>query len=147
MVSGVYLALNQGHSLFPNNQTLAAATVPQIAYQRPQLPFGLGLNAEGNTQSTVTDTVREIIRDTVTIVKPKYVKVLKHKHTTDTIREYISIPGEMPSVFVNNQISGVREEQTQVDSQSSKRSEVTLTVDGQVVYSTENDIHSTEDRQ
>jgi hypothetical protein len=55
------------------------------------------------------------------------------------------IPGKLDGIAVKNKISGDREEQSHGELQNSKRSSISLTVDGQVVYSSENDNHSAEE--
>lgn len=88
------------------------------------------------------DTV--VVKDTVYRDKPKYVYVQKRKRTTDTVYVPMPMPGKLESMSVKN-ISGGREEKPLVGSQRTKRSDIKLTVDGKLVYSTENDNHSAEE--
>lgn len=102
-----------------------------------------------SSQSTSTEIRTDTVvkTDTVFKYKPKYVYVQRRKSTTDTLYCPMPIPGKLDGIAVNNKISGDREEKSQVGSQSSKRSDIKLTVDGQVVYSTENDNHSAKEGQ
>lgn len=141
MLGGAFLALKDFK--MPGHQTALAS--PTIQYPLlGKLPLDLQLDLEKRQK---TDTVH--ITDTVTktVTNTKYVKVPQRKHTTDTLYQPMLIPEPPHSVLVNNSIAGDREEYTPVELIGSKSSSVTLTVDGHVVYSTENDIHSTEDRQ
>ena len=141
MVSGIFMAVKSTGEHF--NNSAAYAAVP--TYYSGTLPLDLRLNAE-----------KRLSKDTVTIHDSVYVKcnhkervkVLKPKHVTDTLYLPMPIPGPMATVSVCNKSSGDREEYTPVQLRiGSKPRNVILTVDGQIVYKTENDIHSTEDRQ
>lgn len=143
MLSGAFIALRE----FDVNKHLTAAASPTIQYPMyGKLPLDLQLDLE-KRQKTDTIIKHDTVIEPKIVVKPKYVKVPQRKHTTDTLIEVMPMPGPINSVLVNNNIAGDREEHTPVVLQSPKQRSVSLTVDGQVVYSTENDIHSTEDRQ
>lgn len=143
MVSGIMLAIRSPGEVKYEGKTIAAATVPNMSMQMPlDLQLDLGKRQERDT-IVVHDTVEKTKVKQVT--KIKYIKVPKPKYTTDSSSNTILTPESQYSEAVNNQNSGVREEQTQVGLQSTKRSSVTLEIDGEVVYKTENDIHSTGD--
>ena len=100
-----------------------------------------------SSQRTSTEIKKDTVfkTDTVFKYKPKYVYVRKRKSTTDTVYCPMPIPGKMDGIAVNNKNSGDREEQSRDGLQSSKQSSISLTVDGQVVYSSGNDNHSAEE--
>lgn len=144
MIAGIGLALSK----FDYSMKQTAMASPPIQYSvLGKLPLDLQLDLE-KRQKRDRDTVY-LPADTVTktITKTKYVKVPQRKRTTDTVYMPMPIPGPQQPVLVNNNIAGDREEHTPVVLQSPKQRSVSLTVDGRIVYSTENDIHSTEDRQ
>lgn len=141
MAFGAFLAIKDSTPIFPGNQ-VAVASVPNVLGKMP-FDFQSNLNESTITKSeTKPDTVR--VKDTVTVVRQKYVYVPKRKRTAvDTLYVPMPIPGKVECVAVKNKISGVREEQTLDSSHGSKPSDITLTVDGHVVYETKNDNHST----
>lgn len=127
----------------PGHQTALAS--PAVQYPLlGKLPLDLQLDLGKRLK---VDTVIHHDTITKTVTNIKYVKVPQRKHTTDTLFQPMPIPVPQQSVLVNNNIAGDREEHTPVELIGPKSSNITLTVDGRVVYSTENDIHSTEDRQ
>lgn len=139
MVSGAFLALSPKDISPPGNQIAQAAVIPVI---QGKLPLDLRLNSEERPK---IDSV--VVHDTVTVTNTVYKRVPKLKCITDTLHVPMPIPRPLPSVFVKNKSSGDREEYTQVPLQSSKRSNIRLIVDDEVVYETENDIHSAEEGQ
>lgn len=141
MISGVALALTKIGFSPPGHQTAIAAPAPMQLF-KGVLPLDLQLDAE---KRQIHDTIT--IRDTVTVINTIRKKVRIPSIVTDTLVAPMHMPVIKSTLSVNNQTSGVREEQTPVLLLGSKSSNITLTVDGQVVYKTKNDIHSTEDRQ
>lgn len=142
MVSGIALAVKSTGERFGRN-TVMAATAP-LFYRGP-LPLDLQLDLEKRQSN---DTV--VVHDSIYVKcnHKERVKVLKPKHVTDTLYLPMFMPEPMASISVSNQFQGNREEKIPDELWiGSKPHNVTLTVDGQVVYKSENDIHSTEDRQ
>jgi hypothetical protein len=142
MVSGIMMAIKGTDKHFGNNT--ATAAVPTY-YSGFKLPLDLQLDLEKRQSK---DTV--YVHDSIPIKcnHKERVKVLKPKHVTDTLYVPMLMPEPMASMPVINKISGDREEYTPAKLWiGSKPHSVTLSVDGQIVYKTENDIHSTEDRQ
>ena len=142
MCSGAFLALDKFE--VPGYKTALASPATQYPLLG-KLPLDLQLDLE-KRQKPDTVYMRDTVLKDTTVTKIKYVKVPQRKRTTtDTV--VMPMPGPIHSVLVNNSSAGDREEYTPVVLPSSKRRSVSLTVDGRVVYSTENDIHSTEDLQ
>lgn len=142
MVSGVMLAIKSTGERFGSN-TVMAATIP-LNYNGP-LPLDLQLDLDKRLEK---DTV--IVHDSIYVKcnHKERVKVLKPDRVTDTLYLPMPMPAPMVSMPVNNQFQGNREEKIPDElCIGSKPHSVTLTVDGQVVYKSENDIHSTGDRQ
>lgn len=139
MLGGAFLALKNADDS-TSLQTVSAS--PPVFKYTGKLPLDLQLDLE---KRQVNDTV--VVHDTVTINKPKLVKVLKPKLVTDTLYKPMLMPGHIGGTSVITPSSVGREEKPKVLLIGSKPSSVTLTVDGRVVYKTGNDIHSTEDRQ
>lgn len=129
--------------VFPGHLVAIASPPATHSQFKQEVPLIALSDQSMSTERVKTDTV--VLRDTVFKYKPKYVYVQKRKSTTDTLYYPMPIPGKLDNVTVKNKISGDREEQSQVELFSSKRSSISLTVDGQVVYSTENDNHSAEE--
>lgn len=126
----------------------AMAAIPTF-YSSGKLPLDLQLDLEKRLEKG-KECIHDTIRDTIQAKcnHSKRVKVLKPKHVTDTLYMPMPFPGPMASMPVYNKSSGDREEYTPGELRiGPKPRSVTLTVDGQVVYKSENDIHSTEDRQ
>jgi hypothetical protein len=141
MIFGAGLALQELST--PNTQTAMAS--PPVFNYTGKLPLDLQLDLEKRQKTDTVHVMDTVVREKI-VSKIKYVKVPQRKRTTDSIM-VMPIPGPIPDASVNNSIAGDREEHTPDELQSSKQSSITLTVDGQIVYSSENDIHSTEDRQ
>ena len=105
--------------------------------------FKLPLDVQLDLNKRLTDTVCVEIHDTVIVNNTEYVRVSSPENTTDTLYLPMIMPGHMDGISVNNQMKVVREEQTTDEHAcSSKEHTVYLTVDGEVVYSSENDNHS-----
>jgi len=136
MVFGAFIALIDA-PVFPGHQ-VAIASPPM---HNQTMPHIIQSDLSMSTKKE-KDTV--IVKDTVYRDKPKYVYVQKRKRTTDTVYVPMPMPGKLESMSVKN-ISGGREEKPLVESQRTKRSDIKLTVDGKLVYSTENDNHSAEE--
>jgi len=143
MICGISLGLSRFK--ITNSQTAMAS--PPGYYTPGKLPLDLQLDLEKRHKTDTVYLPGDTVTVTKTVTNTKYVKVPQRKRTTDTLYKVMPIPGPIPALSVNNSIAGDREEYTPVGLQSSKRRSISLTVDGRVVYSTENDIHSTEDRQ
>ena len=146
MVCGAFMALMDA-PVFPGHQVAIASPPmhlqPLQGLQNVGMPLVTQSSQGTSTESVKTDTV--VLRDTVFKVKPKYVYVQKRRSTTDTVYCPMPIPGKLDGIAVKNKISGDREEQSHGELQNSKRSSISLTVDGQVVYSSGNDNHSAEE--
>lgn len=144
MIAGIGLALSK----FDYSMKQTAMASPPIQYPvLGKLPLDLQLDLEKRQKTDTIYLPGDTVYKTKTITNTKYVKVPQRKRTTDTVYVPMSLPGPQHPVLVNNSIAGDREEHTPVVLQSPKQRSVSLTVDGRVVYSTETDIHSTEDRQ
>lgn len=117
--------------------TLHAATIPFKEYSG-QLPLDILLD---QAKKIKQDTI--VIHDTVIVTNTKYVRIPVPGHTTDTIYVPLSDLPELECVAsVKNRSPGDREEYTPDEEVRPSPSIVILTVDGQIVYSSENDIHS-----
>lgn len=104
----------------------------------------LPLDVQLDLNKRLTDTIRVEIHDTVQVTNTKYVRVSSPENTTDTLYLPMVIPGHMEGASVNNKMKMGREEQPNDEHVCSpKEHTVYLTVDGEVVYSSENDNHST----
>ena len=143
MCAGAFLALDKFE--VPGYKTASAS--PTIQYPMlGKLPLDLQLDLEKRQKIDTIIKHDTVVKEKIVINK-KYVKVPQQKRTTDTLFLPMPIPGPQQGISVNNNSAGDREEHTPVGLQSPKQRSISLTVDGRVVYSTENDIHSTEDRQ
>lgn len=134
-------------ALKSTNQKLGYNTAMAAVYPtyNGTLPLDLQLDLDKRTKKD-TVTVHDSIY--VKCNHKERVKVLKPERVTDTLYLPMPMPGPMESMPVYNKLQGDREEYTPGELWiGSKPHSVTLTVDGQVVYKSENDIHSTEDRQ
>ena len=144
MLSGAFLALHKFETL----RYQAALASPAIQYPLiGKLPLDLQLDLEKRQPKDTVYLPGDTVFKEKQVIKPKYVKVPQQKRTTDTLYLSMPIPGPVDGVSVSKSIAGDREEHTPVNLFGPKSNSIILTVDGQVVYSTENDIHSTEDRQ
>ena len=139
MIGGAFLALTSENFSPPGHQTAFATPLP---HYNGVLPLDLQLDAE---KRLIHDTIT--IRDTVTVTNTIRKKVRIPSIVTDTFVLPMHMPVIKSTISVKNQTSGEREEQPPVLLLGTKSSNITLTVDGQVVYKTKDDIHSTEDRQ
>lgn len=135
MMCGAFLALSQQDLQPPGANTAQAA--PTVLPVLNKLPLEVQLSSDKRQ----TDTV--MIHDTVQVTNTVYKRVPKLKCITDTLVLPMLMPGP-PVPLPVSYLSGDREEYTPVLMQSPKQSIIRLTVDGKVVYETENDIHSTE---
>lgn len=122
----------------PQGNTLYAATIPYEDYSG-QAPLDLLLD---QAKRLGTDTVFVEIRDTVTVKNVKYVKVPMPEHTTDTLYIPMTDLPEIEVKPVKQQDSEDREEYTSDETRDGPKPIVVLTIDGKVVYASENDIHS-----
>lgn len=140
---GAFIACPSIENAFSTYKTISAAptTVAQVVGKPLEVRFG-----SNERLKTDTITICDTIRDTVKVTNTKYVKVREPKRTT-VMYKPMPIPGPMACVPVNNKFSKDREEKTLLDSIGSKPNEITLTVDGQVVYSRKNDNYSAEKSQ
>ena len=141
MVSGAFMALSSIDT--HKTQTVTAATTIPYFNVTGKLPLDLQLDLEKrqtNNEIVPSDT----IRDTIVVTKPKRVKVRVPERVTDTLYLPMPIPRPIEGMPVSNQYSGDREEKPPVVQDGPKPSSVILTVDGEVVYSTESVNHSAE---
>lgn len=136
----------------PDAKTMNAATVPTLQWDvRGKMPLDLQLDLDKklSKEASIKDSVH--IRDSVRIIekvkwKTRY-KTLAARTAARNAGKHIAAatPDSMPYVPAN--ISAVVREEKATDSVDvSKTPSIQLTVDGQVVYST-NDIHSAEEGQ
>lgn len=118
--------------------TVHAATIPSWNYNG-QKPLDYLLD---QAKRMKTDTVFIEVHDTVTVNNTKYVRVPVPEHTTDTL--YIPMT-DLPEIEVNSVKKPSledREEYTSGETRDGPKPLVILTIDGKMVYSSENDIHS-----
>lgn len=130
-VLGYFLTHSDG-TLDVKQNTLYAATIPYTNYNGP-LPIDLKLDLAKETKTDV------VVHDTVEVTNTKYVRVPVTKRTTDTI--YVANIPDVEIGSVKNKGPGDREEETP-DEIVGPKSTVTLTIDGKMVYSSENVIQS-----
>lgn len=119
--AGYFIASTAPSNTAPNN-AMYAATLPSWN-NNGQLPMDLVLD-QAKTLTNNVDTVE--IHDTVLVDNTKYVRVMVPESTTDTLYMPLYVPSPMDGVPVNNKNPG-----------SDKKSIVVLTVDGNIVYSTD----------
>ena len=123
-------------NVYTHGNTLQAATIPYSEYSG-QLPLDLVLDQAKRIKQ---DTI--FIHDTVTVTNTKYVRIPVPGHATDTIYVPLSDLPEVECVAsVKKETLGVREEQTPGEMRAGPHI-VILSVDGKVVYTSENDNHS-----
>ena len=124
-----------GSSLYKNE--LHAATIPFKNYSGP-MPLDMVLD-----QAKIINQDTIVIHDTVTVTNTKYVRIPVPGRATDTI--YVPLT-DLPEVeivaSVKKENPEVREEHTYDEEARTSPSIVILTVDGRIVYSSENVIHS-----
>lgn len=124
--------------------TIAAATIPKEKtsgqYSFANIPEDI-LRDQAKKFEKKTDTI--VKRDTVQVTNIKYVQVSSPENTTDTMYLPMVIPGHMEGISVNNKMKMGREEQPNDEHMlSSKEHVIHLAIDGEIVYSSENDNHS-----
>lgn len=129
-----YCLTNSDGTLDVNKNTLYAATIPQTNFNGP-LPVDLKLDFAKEIKND------DVKYDTVTVTNTKYVRVPVTKRTTDTI--YVANIPEIDVASVKNKGPGDRKEETPDEAVSPKPT-VILTIDGKMVYSSENVIQSGE---
>lgn len=112
--------------------TLAAATIPYTNFNGP-MPLDLKLDLAKEIEND------NVVHDTVKVINTKYVRVPVTKRTTDTI--YVANIPEVDVASVKNKGPGDRKEGTPDETVSPKPT-VILTIDGKMVYSSENVIQS-----
>lgn len=103
--------------------TLSAATLPKGAFsglESLQIPEDI-LRDQAKKLVSIKDTV--VIHDTIAVNNTKYIRVPAPDSTTDTIYVPLHMPNEVEGVSVKNRSPG-----------QAKKSVVVLSVDGQVVY-------------
>ena len=150
LIAGIFLAATQNAKLpeFSKHQTISAATLS--AQQISMLPLDVQLDLGKETQLTdsvkiKTDTIY-IDRPQVLVINKKNAKASPPKRSTDFTCMFLN-PGKMSTDTVNNKRIPDREENTgETDVGVSKTSSIQLIVDGQTVYS-KNDNHSTGEPQ
>lgn len=116
-----YFITSETHTTDVPQNVMFAATVPNWN-NNGQLPMDIVLD-QAKTITNKVDTVE--IHDTVLVDNLKYVRVPAHENTTDTLYMPLYVPTPIDGVPVNNKNPGT------------KKSAVTLTVDGNIVYSTD----------
>jgi len=148
MIAGVAIAWDDFK--MPGNQNaIAQPVLPTVIPGRMPLDLQLDLDKKLSKEASIKDSVH--IRDSVRIIekvkwKTRY-KTLAARTAARNAGKHIAAatPDSMPHVPAN--ISAVVREEKATDSVDvSKTPSIQLTVDGQVVYST-NDIHSAEEGQ
>lgn len=134
--------ITSGHDTFSDvslkENSLHAATIPNWNYSG-QMPLDLLLD---QAKRLGTDTVYVEVHDTVIVNNTKYVRVPMPEHTTDTLYIPMTDLPEIEVVPVKNKKSEDREEYTSGETRDGPKPIVVLTIDGKMVYSSENDIHS-----
>lgn len=136
MISGIQIAkISQEGIMNSRQNTLSAATIPRNeGFEK--LPLDIQLDLE---KRQITDTIKLI--DTVYVSNPKVAKVHQPKRPTDFLVMAFT-PERVSKEPVSSQVMLGREEQPKdVDVGTSKASTIQLIVDGQTVY-TKNDNHS-----
>lgn len=150
MITGVSLVLyDRGH--VPSN-TITAQPVLQWAPNATGLPLDLRLSSDTGSyrETPIKDSINII--DSVRVVekvrwKTRYKIVADHtEHREAGVNLTAVNPDSLPVNLASNSMSG-REEKPDENMCSSKEHLIQLSVDGQVVYSSENDNHSTEEGQ
>ena len=121
--AGYFITHNAAPDMSVSSNAMYAATVPNWNLDgQTQLPLDLVLD-----QAKINEQLKDTIHDTVLVEGPtKYVEVPAPRSTTDTLYMPLYIPNPMDGVPVNNKNPG-----------SDKKSTVVLTVDGNIVYSTD----------
>lgn len=120
--AGYFITYTTPSNTDVQQNTVYAATLPSWN-NNGQLPLDLVLN-QAKTLTNKVDTVE--IHDTVLVNNTKYVQVTVPGNTTDTLYMPLYVPSPIEGVPVNNKNPG-----------SDNKSIVVLTVDGNVVYSTD----------
>lgn len=120
-IAGYFITSSAPEDTVSNN-AVYAATLPSWN-NNGQLPLDLVLD-QAKTITNKVDTVE--IHDTVLVDNTKYVRVTVPESTTDTLYMPLYVPSLIDGVPVNNKNPG-----------SDKKSIVVLTVDGNIVYSTD----------
>lgn len=156
MIAGAFLALKDFKSLKSN--TIMAQPPPLAWNTNGVLPLDLQLDLEkkldldkklsAESPINVRDSV--VIRDSI-VVKTKWktrYKTVPNRTEAREVGTHLApvTPDSLPNPPTTNSTL-VREEQTSEDANTTKVPAIQLTVDGQVVYSSENDIHSAEGGQ
>ncbi len=138
----------------PGNKTMMAATIPQPVLQwntNGKLPLDLQLDLDKRLshESCTVDTIR--MTDTVYVDKIKW--KTRYKLRTNRTEERnmgthpaAVTPDSMPPVPVITRTLD-REEQPSDSADYSKWPAIQLTVDGKIVYQSEDEIHSTGESQ
>ena len=116
--------------------SLHAATIPSWN-NNGQPPIDVLLDLAKKMKK---DTV--YIHDTVTVDNIKYVRVPVPEHTTDTLYIPMTDLQEIKPVSVKQPNLEDREEYTSDETRDGPNHVVVLTIDGKMVYSSGNDIHS-----
>ena len=140
---------------FPSNKTMMAATIPEPlqwnqAYN-DQLPLDIQLNLDERLSHAAPTTTPEHITDTVYVDrikwKTRYKTIPARTAARDVGEHLVAVtPDSMP--HAPTIISTLeREEQPNECAVDSKSTTIQLTVDGVIVYNSEDVIHSTEESQ
>lgn len=137
MVSGVFIAL-QNFS-WPGHQTVNAQPPPLQWAVHGKLPLDLQLDLDKRLSTNESPNIRDsvVLRDSVVTKihwKTRYKVVPSTKDTTPLTAN--------PDCMAEKDSALVREEQTKDTVGITKVPSIQLSVDGQIVYSSENDNHS-----
>ena len=119
-IAGYFITSSAPEDTVSNN-AVYAATLPSWN-NNGQLPLDLVL--EQTKKINKVDTVE--VHDTVVVDNTKYVRVPVPGNTTDTLYMPLYVPNHVDGVSVNA-----------VNTDHGKKSTVILTVDGQIVYTTD----------
>lgn len=119
-IAGYFITSSAPEDTVSNN-AVYAATLPSWN-NNGQLPLDLVLDQAKKINKV--DTVE--VHDTVVVDNTKYVRVPVPGNTTDTLYMPLYVPNHVDGVSVNA-----------VNTEHGKKSTVILTVDGQIVYTTD----------
>lgn len=152
MIAGVAAAFMDFNP--PGNKTMMAATIPQSPLQwntNGKLPLDLQLDLDKRLSHEACTPEVERVTDTVYVEKIKWKTRYKSRANRTEDRE-IGIhpaavtPDSMPPVPIVTRTLD-REEQPSDSADYSKWPAIQLTVDGKIVYQSEDEIHSTGESQ
>lgn len=137
MVSGIFLAVKD--IPWPGHQTINAQPPPLTWAVNGKLPLDLQLDLEKRQSTNEAPSIRDsvVLRDSV-VTKVRW----KTRYKTVPRAEDMVASSINPGCSMQKDSTLVREEQTKDSIVSPKETLIQLSVDGQIVYSSENDNHS-----